>query len=77
MNKLKASSTDLAFCGIDVSAASLSVALIKPDQHLVQREFSNTAPGHRLLRAGLASAVRRCAFRWKPPGSTRWNWPGA
>jgi len=49
MNKLKASSTDLAFCGIDVSAATVSAAVIKPDQHLAEREFSNTASGHRSL----------------------------
>jgi transposase len=64
MNKLKASSTELAFCGIDVSAASLSVALIKAEQHLVQREFSNTASGHRLLLVwlGQCGAMVRVAL---------------
>jgi transposase len=54
MNKLKVPSTDLAFCGIDVSAATVSVALIQPDRNLVQREFSNTASGHRSLLAWLS-----------------------
>jgi transposase len=49
MNKLATPSTVMAFCGVDVSARSLTAALIKLDQHLAQREFSNTSSGHRAL----------------------------
>lgn len=41
------------FCGIDVSAASLAVALIEADGSLVQRDFSNSASGHGALLAWL------------------------
>lgn len=37
------------FCGIDVSAATLAVAVIDPDQSLQQREFANRSSGHRSL----------------------------
>jgi transposase len=37
------------FCGIDVSAATLAVAVIEQDQPLQQREFANTASGHKAL----------------------------
>jgi transposase len=37
------------FCGIDVSAATLAVAVIEQDQPLQQREFSNRASGHKAL----------------------------
>lgn len=37
------------FCGIDVSAATLSVAVIERDQPLQQREFANRASGHKSL----------------------------
>jgi len=39
-----------AFCGIDVSAATLAVAVQRPDRNATdQREFPNSAPGHRQL----------------------------
>jgi transposase len=37
------------FCGIDVSAATLAVAVIEQDQPLQQREFVNRASGHKAL----------------------------
>ena len=37
------------FCGIDVSAATPSVAVIEQDQPLQQREFANRASGHKAL----------------------------
>ena len=49
MNKLNSVSTATVFCGIDVSAGSLSVALIEPDRSVTQREFSNSASGHKAL----------------------------
>lgn len=37
------------FCGIDVSAATLDVAVIEPDQPLQQRQFPNRASGHKAI----------------------------
>jgi transposase len=49
MNKSNSNSTTTVFCGIDVSADSLSVALIVPDHSVCQREFANSVSGHREL----------------------------
>ena len=49
MNKPTSTSTSTLFCGIDVSARSLSVALIEPDHSVSQREFANSASGHKAL----------------------------
>jgi transposase len=37
------------FCGIDVSAETLAVAVIEPDRQLQQREFANSPSGHKAL----------------------------
>lgn len=37
------------FCGIDVSAESLAVAILEQDQPCAQREFANSASGHQAL----------------------------
>jgi transposase len=49
MNKSTTHSTATVFCGIDVSAGSLSAALIEPDRSVCQREFANSASGHKEL----------------------------
>lgn len=49
MNKLVPTSSLTVFCGIDVSAGSLSVALIEPDGCVSQQEFANSASGHKAL----------------------------
>lgn len=54
MNKSIPTSTTTVFCGIDVSARSLSVALIEPDHAVTQREFPNSASGHKALLGWLA-----------------------
>src|ERR1039458_3433704 len=59
MNKLVFTQQTTVFCGIDVSAASLAVALIEPDGSLSQREFANCASGHRALLAWLAQCSDR------------------
>ena len=41
------------FCGIDVSAATLAVAVIARDQPLQQRAFANRPSGHKALIAWL------------------------
>lgn len=48
-NKLANPQQARAFCGIDVSAETLAVALIEPDRPCVQREFANSASGHKAL----------------------------
>ena len=37
------------FCGIDVSAETLAVAVIAPDRPCVERQFANSASGHKAL----------------------------
>lgn len=54
MNKSIPVSTATVFCGIDVSAGVLSVALIVPDRPVCQREFPNSASGHKELLVWLA-----------------------
>jgi transposase len=49
MNKVLSSQQATIFCGIDVSARSLVVALIGADQALAQREFGNSPGGHKEL----------------------------
>ena len=49
MNKPVTTPTATVFCGIDVSAATLAVAVIEQDQPLQQREFANLSSGHKAL----------------------------
>ena len=53
MNKQACTPQATVFCGIDVSAAFLSAALIEPDGSSAQREFPNSASGHQALSAWL------------------------
>ena len=53
MSKLSYPEPAKVFCGIDVSAATLSVAVQQEDQPVQQREFANTASGHQALIAWL------------------------
>jgi transposase len=53
------SSQVTVFCGIDVSAATLSVAVeTDPEWKLQQRQFANSAAGHRQLLAWLGKIKR-------------------
>jgi transposase len=47
------------FCGIDVSAATLAVAVIEPDRPVQEREFSNRASGHKSLIGWLGKCRAR------------------
>jgi transposase len=49
MNKSVTIPSATVFCGIDVSAATLAVAVIEQDQPLQQREFANRSSGHKAL----------------------------
>jgi transposase len=53
MNKSLTTPPATVFCGIDVSAATLAVALIAPDQRLLERQFANRPSGHKELLAWL------------------------
>src|SRR5258707_2400896 len=48
-NKLSNPQQARVFCGIDVSAETLAVAVINLDQPMQQREFANSASGHKAL----------------------------
>src|ERR1035437_4547067 len=41
------------FCGIDVSRDSLAMVVLRPEQPIEQREFANSASGHKALIAWL------------------------
>lgn len=49
MNKLSVPVAATVFCGIDVSAATLAVAVTEPGRPVEQREFANSASGHKEL----------------------------
>jgi transposase len=49
MNNPSISPQATVFCGIDVRADTLAVAVIAQDQPLQQREFANRASGHKAL----------------------------
>jgi len=51
----------MVFCGIDVSAATLAVAVQQADRAVERREFANTARGHKALIAWLGK--RKAAVR--------------
>jgi transposase len=56
MNKLSQAvqaAQTVVFCGVDVSAATLAVAVQVEDQLVEQRELANTASGHKTLIAWL------------------------
>lgn len=70
----------MVFCGIDVSAETLAVAVQQEDERFEERVFENTAGGHEALiawlqkrKVGRAYRLRRRAFtRW----TLRWRWIG-
>lgn len=64
MSQLSNPAQTMAFCGIDVSAATLAVAVVEQDQPVQQHEFANTAVGHRALIAwpGKRSPVARVSL---------------
>lgn len=61
MSKQPGCAQAFLFCGIDVSAKTLAVAVQKQDQPFVQRQFANTDAGRKALIAWLrkAGAVAR------------------
>jgi len=61
MSKLSNPTQATVFCGVDVSAATLAVAVLQQDQPLEQCEFANSASGHKALVAWLRK--RKAAVR--------------
>jgi len=57
------------FCGIDVSAATLDVALIEPDRALQHRQFSNCARGHKALIGWLGKCQGRVRVSLEATGT--------
>jgi transposase len=53
MSQLSNPAQTMVFCGVDVSAATLAVAVVEQDQPVQQHEFANTAVGHQALIAWL------------------------
>lgn len=53
MSQLPTPAESMSYCGIDVSASSLAVAIQWQDQAVQQREFVNDARGHKALIAWL------------------------
>jgi transposase len=53
MSKQSNPTQAMVFCGVDVSAATLAVAVQQEDQPFEQREFDNSAAGHKALIAWL------------------------
>ncbi len=60
MGKRSGAVHGMAFCGLDVSAASLAAA-VQPEgsERIEQHEFANTAAGHRQLIAWLLKQAAR------------------
>jgi transposase len=60
MSKRSGALQEMAFCGLDVSAATLSAA-VQPEgsERIEQHEFANTAAGHRQLIAWLGKQATR------------------
>jgi transposase len=59
MSKVSAVASTTVFCGIDVSAATLAVAVQQDGADgFEQREFANTSPGHKKLIAWLLKRKR-------------------
>jgi len=71
MGKQIDTSQATVFCGIDVSAATLAVAVIEQDQPLHQREFANRASGR-----WKQPAFTRWTWRWLWIGrrTSRWQY---
>src|SRR5258708_5124538 len=61
MSKLCNPRPTAVFCGVDVSAATLAVAVQQEDRPVERREFANSASGHKALIAWLRR--RKAAVR--------------
>lgn len=59
MNKLVSMQQATVFCGIDVSARTLAVAMIDAEGSVAQREFANSSRGHKALLAWLGRSSAR------------------
>jgi transposase len=58
----------MVFCGVDVSATTLSVAVRQEDQRFEERVFDNTANGHKALIAWLRKRKARARVSLEATG---------
>lgn len=68
MSKLTDPLLPIVFCGVDVSAATLAVAIQQDNQALEQREFANNASGHKALIASLHKRKARARVSLEATG---------
>jgi transposase len=68
MNKLVCMQQATVFCGIDVSARTLAVALIGADGSMAQREFANSLGGHKALLVWLRRSGARTRISLEATG---------
>ena len=74
MSKVTRPKQAMVFCGIDVSAATLAVAVQQENQRFEERVFDNTASGHRTLIGWLRkNKVPVRAYRLRRPAFTHWT----
>jgi hypothetical protein len=74
MNQRSIQIQETLYCGIDVSAKSLTVAIQRLGQPVEQRSFLNNPNGHRLLSPGYGKPSHRFECRWKQREFTLWIW---
>ena len=72
MSKRSIQVQETRYCGIDVSAKSLTVAIQRVHQQVEQRSFSNTSVGHKALIVWCERPNYRFECRWKQREFTLW-----
>ena len=72
MSKRSIQLQETMYCGIDVSAKSLTVAIQHEGQPVEQRSFPNTLMGTKLLSSGYGKPSHRFECRWKQREFTLW-----
>jgi hypothetical protein len=65
MSKQSVITQEMLFCGIDVSAKSLTVAVQQENQSIEQRAFANGASGHKSLKPCWPGARLDYKFRFE------------
>ena len=72
MSKRSIQIQETLYCGIDVSAKSLTVAIQRVGQPVEQTSFPNNPNGHKALIGWLRKANHRFECRWKRREFTLW-----
>ena len=74
MSKLSIHIQETLYCGIDVSAKGLAVAIQRVGQPIEQTSFPNNPNGHKALIVWLRKPSHRFKCRWKQREFTLWIW---